>query len=83
MQPLPQKTCRVRQVRHPNKHINAAIEFAFKQGWIARPGHHAFCVIYCPAGKRGACQMSVWSTPKNPQAHAKDIIRTVENCRCE
>ncbi len=66
--------------RHPNKHIQAALEFAYDRGWTARTAHHAFCVIKCDFGQRGGCSMSVWSTPKHPQDHAKDIIRYVEQC---
>jgi hypothetical protein len=68
-------------MRHPNKHIQAAIEYAEEHGWtVVRQCHHAFCVLRCPAGHRGGCQYSVWSTPRNPEAHAKDIRREVDQC---
>ena len=66
---------------HPNKHIRAAIEYALSLGWNQRPGGgHAFCLIRCPLGVREGCQKSVWSTPRNPEAHARDIIRFVDRC---
>ncbi|ADG66071.1 conserved hypothetical protein [Planctopirus limnophila DSM 3776] len=68
-------------MRHPNKHIRAAIEFALSCGWAARSGGgHAFCIIFCPKNNRSGCQKSVWSTPRDPEAHARDIIRFVEKC---
>ncbi|MBI1346984.1 hypothetical protein GC163_11920 [bacterium] len=67
-------------MKHANKHIRDAIEYAQEKGWTLRPGHHAFCILYCPAGMRGGCQKSVWSTPRNPEAHARDIRREVDKC---
>jgi hypothetical protein len=66
---------------HPNKHIRAAIQYALDHGWTSRPGHHAFCILHCPAGTRGACIISVWSTPGDPEAHARRIQRKVDNCQ--
>lgn len=68
-------------MRHPNKHIQAAIEYAEDRGWTVRKSRgHAFCIILCGAGVRGACRMSIWSTPRNPEAHARDIINYVDDC---
>ncbi len=68
--------------RHPNKHINAAIKYAVSKGWTQRKGGgHAFVVIYCPAQIRGGHKMSVWSTPRNPEAHARDIVAYVDSCQ--
>jgi len=67
--------------RHPNKEINAALEYAASQGWIIIKSKRGHCwgMIRCPYG-RGGCQKSVWSTPKNPENHAKAITRFVESC---
>ena len=66
---------------HPNKHIRASIEYALSRGWTQRPGGgHAFCILKCPAGVREGCRKSVWSTPRNPEAHARDIVRYVDHC---
>lgn len=66
--------------KHTNKHIRAAIEYAVSQGWNVRVGGaHAFVVITCGFG-RGGCQMSVWSTPRNPESHAKRILSYVKKC---
>ncbi|HBY1017458.1 TPA: hypothetical protein MIP50_18915 [Klebsiella pneumoniae] len=70
---------------HPNKHIQAAIEHALSQGWVwVSPGNsaHCFCRLRCgnPHGEHRDHQMSVWSTPKNAENHAKQIIRKVGHC---
>ena len=66
---------------HTDKHIRLAIQAALNRGSRLRPGGgHAFCVLYCPANERGGCLKSVWSTPRNPEAHARDILRSVTRC---
>jgi len=66
---------------HPDKHVRRALQYAFIRGWRARPaGGHALCILFCPAAARDGCRKSVWSTPRNPEAHAKDIIRAVDRC---
>jgi hypothetical protein len=67
--------------RHPNKEIQAALEYAQRMGWtvIKSAKGHCWGIIRCPHG-RGGCQKSVWSTPKSPQDHAKDIRRFVDKC---
>jgi hypothetical protein len=65
---------------HPNKHIRAALEYAEKMGWRFIKSHgHAFGKILCDHGHRD-CRMSVWSTPRNPENHAKAIRRKVDSC---
>lgn len=69
--------------KHPNKHIREAIEYAIKNGWdVIESGKssHSFCRLRCLAGHHEH-QMSVWSTPGNPENHAKQIIRKVKQCR--
>ncbi|HHL2560843.1 TPA: hypothetical protein ACQ31I_002754 [Yersinia enterocolitica] len=70
---------------HPNKHIQAAIEYALSKGWVwILPGDsaHCFCKLRCgnPEGEHRAHQMSVWSTPKSAENHAKQIRRKVNHC---
>lgn len=68
--------------RHPNKHIQAAIEYALKHGFTFVLGRgHCFGVIRCGV-EGGVCHKSVWSTPRSPEDHAKDLIRVVNRCRC-
>jgi len=70
---------------HQNKEIAAALEYASNKGWrIIESGSHAWGQIYCPDNDKDCrcgefCKASIWSTPKNPQNHAKQIRRIVDN----
>jgi hypothetical protein len=74
--------------RHQNKGIEGAIQFAENHGWSFRESRgaaHPFGVLKCPHNDRNCrcgvyCQVSIWSTPKNPQAHARKIHRAVKRC---
>ena len=67
--------------RHPNKDIEAAIRHAEARGWIcALSKGHAWGRLRCPHAKPGGCQFGVWSTPRNPASHAKQIRRRVDKC---
>lgn len=68
--------------KHPNKHIREAIEYALTHGWDVIEGgksSHSFCQLRCVLG-HSEHQMSIWCTPKNPENHAKQIIRKVKQC---
>lgn len=68
---------------HPNKEINQAIQYAIEHGWhIVNSGKssHSHCRLRCNFGHHEH-QMSICSTPKNPQNHAKQIIRKVDECQ--
>ncbi|MBM3996189.1 MAG: hypothetical protein FJ303_18860 [Planctomycetes bacterium] len=67
---------------HPNRHILAALKYAESFGWIirkSRPRAHAWGVIYSPH-RHSECWMSIYSTPKNPENHARHIRKTVDRC---
>lgn len=66
--------------RHPNKEIEKALQYAEKLNWrVEKRTGHAWGMIFCPEGHADH-KMCVWSTPKNPQNHAKQIIRFVNKC---
>ncbi|MGD0519481.1 MAG: hypothetical protein ABSA26_18260 [Thermoguttaceae bacterium] len=68
---------------HKNKHIREAVDYALEQGWqlvIAGPRAHIWGMLYCPRHDRSGCQKAVFSTPRIPEAHAKDIRRVVNRC---
>jgi hypothetical protein len=68
--------------QHPNKDIQAAIEHAMDSNWTwVPPGKsaHCFCRLRCGEGHTEH-QMSIWSTPKSPLNHAKQIRRKVDQC---
>ncbi|WP_145521054.1 hypothetical protein [Yersinia mollaretii] len=66
---------------HPNKHIQAAIDYALSKGWKFRSSNgHAFGRLYCGISEHNQHQMSIWSTPKNAENHGKQIYRKVNTC---
>ena len=68
---------------HPNKHIRAAVECAEINGWLvvkANARAHIWGRIYCPLQNREGCAKAVYSTPRSPEDHAKDIRRAVDRC---
>ncbi|MDN5679755.1 MAG: hypothetical protein L0G81_03845 [Ewingella sp.] len=70
---------------HPNKHIQAAIEYALTRGWVwVAPGSsaHCFCKLRCgnPLSDHRDHAMSIWSTPKSAENHAHQIVRMVNRC---
>lgn len=68
---------------HPNPAIEAAIQGAEAAGWrykAAGNSAHAWGRLLCPLEDRSGCQMSIWSTPRDPWAHARQIERRVRNC---
>ncbi|MEM7595795.1 MAG: hypothetical protein AAF383_30555 [Cyanobacteria bacterium P01_A01_bin.83] len=72
--------------KHPNKEIRSALEYAKQKGWrVKQGGSHAWGKIYCPYNDSDCrcgefCKISIWSTPRNPINHAKQIRRVVDNC---
>ena len=67
--------------RHPNKHIEAAVHYAEQLGWrVEMSNGHAWAHLYCPLSTREGCMVSVWSTPRNPENHARQIRREVDKC---
>lgn len=72
--------------KHPNKEIQTALKYAEQKGWLVKVGgSHAWGKILCPYKDQECrcgefCITSIWSTPKNPSNHAKQIRRVVNNC---
>lgn len=67
--------------RHPNKHIEAELKYAESKGWrVELGGAHAWGKILCPYGQRGGCIRRVWSTPTNPEDHARFQRRQIAAC---
>lgn len=72
--------------KHPNKEIELAIKYAESKGWryIASGGSaHAWGRLFCPLATREGHSMSVWSTPKSPENHSRQIRRNVDACEHE
>jgi len=67
--------------RHPDKHIEKAIQYAETVGWTVEMSRgHAWGHLLCPFRSRDGCIVPVWSTPRNPENHARGIRREVDIC---
>jgi hypothetical protein len=69
--------------KHPNKEIEQAIKYAESKGWRYIPSGssaHAWGRLFCPFVSREGHSMSVWSTPKSTENHARQIRRNVDAC---
>ena len=72
------------------RRVEAALKALEAVGWAveAAKGHsaHAWGYVLCPANAQDACRsgvfcrMSVWSTPRNPRAHARELLRKADGC---
>jgi len=68
--------------KHPNKHIREALGYAEDRGWKVKKSAsraHAWGTMFCEFGHR-ICWMAIYSTPKSPENHARDIQRKVNRC---
>ena len=69
------------RARHPHKEIEAAVAEAESRGWrVLVGGSHAWGFLYCPERSRDGCRVSVHSTPRDPEAHARRVRREVAGC---
>lgn len=67
--------------KHPNKDIEAAVKYAESNGWrVKKSKGHAWGSLFCPEKSRSGCIIRVWSTPRNNENHANQIINFVNNC---
>ena len=69
------------RLRHPNSHIEKAAQYAEALGWrVVTSNGHAWGRLFCPWSTREGCIISVWSTPKVPENHARHIRNKVDSC---
>lgn len=72
--------------KHPDKEIEDALQQAESDGWSVKTcSGHAWGTLRCPNNDKACrcgvfCQMSVWSTPKSPGNHARQLIQKVKSC---
>ncbi|RYY26086.1 MAG: hypothetical protein EOP62_11435 [Sphingomonadales bacterium] len=67
--------------RHPKKAVEAAVVYAEALGWRWRKGSgHCWGRLKCDEADRGGCQISVFSTPRNSEDHARGILRSLKKC---
>mgnify|MGYP001560079245 CR=1 FL=1 len=57
------------------------MKYAEDHGWRFRISNgHAWGRLYCPKGDSAGCSISVNSTPRRPEDHAKHIRALVGKC---
>nr|WP_275692759.1 hypothetical protein [Rheinheimera hassiensis] len=65
------------------------MQYAEQHGWVIDVGgSHAWGRMYCPYNDTNCrcgefCIASIWSTPKNPANHARQVKRVVDNCTAQ
>lgn len=70
--------------RHPDKDVEAAIQYAEEHGWAVKAGGH-WGFLYCPYNDQECrcgtrCKAGIWGSPKNPGNHAKQLREVVDGC---
>ena len=74
--------------RHADREIEGALRHAETYGWRVEmaAGHaHAWGRMYCPSPDNECregefCIVSIWSTPRNAQDHARRLRHIVDTC---
>lgn len=68
--------------RHPKKDVEGALQEAESAGWTVVPtkSGHRWGVARCAGDGDDRCRVSIWSTPRNPGDHAKQLRRFVARC---
>lgn len=72
--------------KHPKSEVEVAIQHAEELGWTVKVGGaHARGRMFCPYNDDTCrcgefCITSIWSTPKNPGNHGRQLRRVVDNC---
>src|SRR3546814_20436072 len=75
--------------KHPKPEIEAALQHAEEHGWtIKEGGSHAWGRMFCPYNDETCrcgefCSPSIWSTPRSPGHHGKQLRRVVKTCARE
>lgn len=78
------------RTKHPSKDIESALQELEALGWSVEEAKgrsaHSWGYVLCPANAGNACRsgvfcrMSVWSTPRNPLNHARELLRKAFGC---
>ena len=71
-----------RRPRHAKKEVEEALADAEAEGWtvIPRSSGHCWGVMRCSESSTAGCQKFIWSTPRSPGDHARDIRRKLHQC---
>lgn len=65
--------------RHPSKEVEGAVAHAEALGWTFRKLGH-WGRLFCAHADREGCQIGVNGTPRDAEAHARQILRAIERC---
>ena len=70
------------RARHPKKEVEAALAELEDAGWTVAPNAsgHRWGVARCAESSRSGCQVSIWSTPRSPDNHARQLRRVRDRC---
>jgi hypothetical protein len=76
--------------KHPIKEIEAALVELESMGWSVEKAKgrsaHSWGYVLCPANATDSCRsgifcrMSVWSTPRAPRNHARELVKKAQGC---
>lgn len=73
--------------KHPHKDVEETLIYLESKGWSIEPraGGHTWGIARCPYNDGECrdgkyCQMSIWSTPKNPTNFAKLLKQKADKC---
>jgi hypothetical protein len=67
--------------RHPKPPVEAAVRYAEQLGWrVEMSNGHAWGQLLCPFVSREGCRVSVWSTPRVAENHARQIRKVIDRC---
>lgn len=69
--------------KHPSKEIEQTIKYAESKGWRYQAtgnSAHAWGRLLCPLANREGHAISVWSTPRSAENHARQIRHAVDVC---
>ena len=63
--------------KHPIAIIEDAIKYAEEKEWTIKVNKrsHAWGRLFCPGKKRGACIVSIWSTPQIGRASCRERVQ--------
>jgi len=78
--------------KHPKKEIEEALRHLESLGWriekaVGRSAH-SWGFALCPHNNRECrggvfCRMSIWSTPRSPKAHGRNLLSKAAGCILE
>ena len=69
--------------KHSKKEIEQAIKYAESKGWRYQAtgnSAHAWGRLLCPLTNREGHAISIWSTPRSAENHARQIKHVVDAC---